>query len=270
MITIKKTLCPNGTVENSDASYSLAVPSGTTQAIIDSTVNVNTVNEGSVVSVKDIDVSITDGTSPVTPDSVVIVGNAVTITVPAGGTSLSTAKLMKTGQTISYRTGDDGFLQEGRATDFLTLAENNPFGDTFRFTDELGGQTFTNDIVIDWSTYDGATVLGWYKGAFPLENWNDAIDNSLILSVATFTSGWRIPNVYEAFSITNIVMNGVWNYAPFNNTTLTVCWTSSTVVSSTSSAYGSWSNGLNTARGKTNNSYSFRCRTFTVTGTTLS
>ena len=55
----------------------------------------------------------------------------VTVAAPAGAT------LMKTGQTTSYRTGDDGDLEAGRATDFFTLASNNPFGNTNRFTDEL-------------------------------------------------------------------------------------------------------------------------------------
>jgi hypothetical protein len=33
---------------------------------------------------------------------------------------------------------------------------------TFRFTDELGNQTFTNNIVIDWSTWDGGTDVNGY------------------------------------------------------------------------------------------------------------
>jgi len=83
--------------------------------------------------------------------------------VPPAATNRSTAKLMKTGQTTSYRTGDDGDLEAGRNTSFTVLAENNPFGNTNRFTDELGGSTYTNNIVIDWSTYDGSTVLGWRR-----------------------------------------------------------------------------------------------------------
>jgi len=62
--------------------------------------------------------------------------------------SRSTAKLMKTGQTISYATNDDGDLEAGRNTSFTVLAENNPFGNTNRFTSELGTQTYTNNIVL--------------------------------------------------------------------------------------------------------------------------
>jgi hypothetical protein len=180
------------------------------------------------------------------------------------------ATLMKTGQTTSYRTGDDGDLEAGRATSFTVLASNNPFGNTNRFTNELGGQTYTNNIVIDWSTYNGSNVLGWYKSDFStlvLETWNNAIDNSLSLNVSGYT-GWKIPNMIELISIINISNSNVFNYAPFNNTTLTVVWTSTTAPSSTSSALIRSGDTIIT-RGKTATSYSTRCRTFTVTGTTL-
>jgi hypothetical protein len=155
----------DATVENSDSSYSTTVASGGSLSIPDSDVNVNGTLQGTVVSVKDVDVNITDSSGTVTPDSVTIVGNTVTIDVPDSNPAPVGATLMKTGQTTSYRTGDDGDLEEGRATDFFTLATNNPFGNTNRFTDELGGSTYTNNIVIDWSTYDniGGTVLGYYS-----------------------------------------------------------------------------------------------------------
>jgi hypothetical protein len=113
--------------------------------------------------------------------------------------SLSTATLMKTGQTTSYRTGDDGDLQAGRDEDFFTLAENNPFGNTDRFTDELGTQTYAYDIVIDWSTFNGSTVLGYYRlrGTYTDISWNNAIDNSLLFTIGTYTTGWRLPNINE-------------------------------------------------------------------------
>jgi hypothetical protein len=179
------------------------------------------------------------------------------------------AKLMKTGQIISYQSLDDGNTQRGRLTNFTTLASNNPFGNTNRFTSELGTQTYTNNIVIDWSTYDNNTVLGWYKGAFPLETWSNAIINANTLTVSTFTN-WRIPNAGEAFSILNYGITSSWNYAPFSINTLSVVWTATTYPSSTSSAIVSWSDHRIDARGKTATSFSFRCRVFTVTGTTLS
>lgn len=78
-IIIKKTSCPDGTAVNSDASFTLPVPSGGTAPIPDSQINVNGVNEGDVVSVKAINVNLTDGTNLVTPDSVTLVGNDLNI-----------------------------------------------------------------------------------------------------------------------------------------------------------------------------------------------
>jgi hypothetical protein len=189
-------------------------------------------------------------------------------TAPASAAPVG-AKLMKTGQTTSYQSLDDGNTQRGRLTSFTALASNNPFGNTNRFTSELGTQTYTNNIIIDWSTYDGSTVLGWYKGGFPLETWSNAITNANSLTVGSF-SNWRIPNAQEAFSIINYGASTAWNYAPFSNTSLSVVWTSTTYNAGTGSAIVSWSDHRMDARGKTSTSFSMRCRVFTVTGTTLS
>ena len=77
--------CPVGQAINSDNSFTLSVPSGGTAPIPDSQINVNGVDQGDVVSVKTIDVNVTDGTDPVTPDSVSLVGNTLTVAVPSGG-----------------------------------------------------------------------------------------------------------------------------------------------------------------------------------------
>jgi hypothetical protein len=185
------------------------------------------------------------------------------------------ATLMKTGQTTSYRTGDDGDLEAGRATNFTTLATANPFGNTNRFTDELGGSTYTNNIVIDWSTYDGSTVLGLSRVAIATGNtWNQAVDNSLAFSVGTFTSGWRLPNIREIFNLTNYVNNAdnLLNYSPLNLASLgKVYWSSTTNLGVTTQAYVLSNVGLTSLQSKTSStSFTyFPVRTFTVTGTTL-
>ena len=138
-----------------------------------------------------------------------------------GGSTPVGATLMQTGQTTSYRTGDDADTRdEGRATDFFTLSTNNPFGNTNRFTDELGGSTYTNNIVIDWSTYDNVagTVLGYDKTIYT-GNWNTAIDSCLALSIGSFTTGWRLPNARELNNLNNYETAQPLNYAPFNFTT---------------------------------------------------
>ena len=199
-----------------------------------------------------------------------MIGDKYTKFNAAGGGGASVgATLMKTGQTTSYRTGDDGDLEAGRATSFLVLASNNPFGNTNRFTDELGGTTYTKNIVIDWSTYNGTNVLGYYRTVSGTNiTWNAAIDAALALSITGFTSGWRLPNKGEFENIFDYEQAYGFSYAPFSFPNLTV-WTSTTYKASTTAAYsatGSWINLL----GKSGaDARWIACRTFTVTGTTL-
>lgn len=194
--------------------------------------------------------------------------------IKAAKAALTTAKLMKTGQTTSYRTGDDGDLERGRNTSFTVLAENNVFGNTNRFTDELGTQTYTKNIVIDWSTYDGATVLGWRR----TDNggnitWNNAIDGALLVSIAPFTSGWRLPNFMEFLSIIRYESPSGIAYAPFSLNYIGYFWTSTTNIRNTLQAFTINQFDLLFSPQNKTSVTNFRyipCRTFTVTGTTLS
>jgi hypothetical protein len=186
------------------------------------------------------------------------------------------ATLMKTGQTTSYRTGDDGDLEAGRATSFTTLARINPFSNLNRFTSELGTQTYTNNIVIDWSTYNGSTVLGISRLAIATGNtWNQAVDNSLSYSVGSFTSGWRLINMKEIFNLLNYGNSeaNLLNYSPLNlSSTGRIYWSANTLSSATTSAYTFNNVGNTSTMVKTHspNMTYIRVRTFTVTGTTLS
>jgi hypothetical protein len=199
--------------------------------------------------------------------------NDIYIKAITSGVSRSTAKLMKTGQTTSYRTGDDGDIEAGRATNFTTLAENNPFGNTNRFTDELGGATYTNNIVIDWSTYDGSTVLGWYRISNGVDiTWTNALDNALLTSIGTFTTGWRLPNVQELFSLTNYSLVNILTYSPLNLTASSNAYWTGTNTSTTAlrifNTFGTVCNAIGKAT--TSGMRYIPCRVFTVTGTTLS
>jgi hypothetical protein len=179
------------------------------------------------------------------------------------------ATLMKTGQTTSYRTGDDGDIEAGRLVDFSTLASNNPFGDTRRFTDELGTQTYTKNIVIDWSTYDGSNVLGYYKVVNGADvTWNTAIDSALALSIVGFTTGWRLPNKREMENICNYQLTQLLNYSPFNLAGFTI-WISTTYLASTTLAYTMANSWVNLSSKSGLGGRWIGCRTFTVTGTTL-
>ena len=236
----------------------------------DTTLEINGTPESTFIAGSTIDVQLTDGVSTVTPTSIGVLGNTVTVEVPSG-TSRTTAKLMKTGQTTSYRTGDDGDIEAGRDVSFTVLAENNPFGNTNRFTDELGTQTYTNNIIIDWSTYDGSTVLGIYRVTSGTLSWDDAIDQALSFSISSFTSGWRLPNIKEISNFSNIELSQSLNYSPINIGNVSL-WSSSTFKFSTTQAWTfNGSNGSMPAVTKTSTSTNRRVqvRTFTVTGTIL-
>lgn len=242
-------------------------------------IEVNSVNEGSIPSEQTLDIQLTDGTNPVVPDDINLTGDTLILTLPASAPAISTATLMKTGQTTSYRTGDDGDLEAGRGASFLVLGENNPFGNTNRFTDELGGQTYTNNIVIDWSTYNGSTVLGWDRrrnggGANVDVQWNAAIDAALTHSVGGFSSGWRLPNRKEADSLTDNSISSWATYSPMNIPNENgYYWTGTTNNASTTQAFAMTRNS--TAIENVSKTAAFQprwiaCRVFTVTGTTLS
>jgi hypothetical protein len=205
------------------------------------------------------------------------------------------ATLMKTGQTVSYRTGDDGDIEAGREVDFFTLSANNPFGNNKRFTGITGGYqiggvnynkdggtttaalAFPHDIVIDWSTTksDGTKVLGWSRLYNGNNNWNNNIDNALVYTISTYTTGWRLPNIIELTSIVSYssVPSLSLNYEPFN---LSISgYYDSRTSYRVAAAAASTRYVLNNLTGqfdlnnKANNAASIRCRLFSITGTTL-
>jgi hypothetical protein len=169
---------------------------------------------------------------------------------------------IKTGQTISYRTGDDGDIEQGSLQSFVVLAAQNPFGNSNRFTDTLGGQTYSNGIIVDWSRR-----LMWYNPN-STGNWNTAIDASVASSQGGFTD-WHIPNVQQAQSIVNYGNSGgVVNYTPFN-WSFTSFWTSTTSPDTTTNAFRTLTTGATTAGGitqsgkTTTNSFVY-CRIFSL------
>ena len=179
------------------------------------------------------------------------------------------ATILKTGQTVSYATGDDGDLEAGRATDFFTLASNNPFATTDRFTDELGGTSYTNKIIIDWSTYDGSTVLG-YTDLSIIDTWDNVLSYCNSLTVGSYTSDWRLANIRELYNISNF---GVWphTYTPINifngGGTISMTWVSTSAPYSPTSYAGAYNwNYCNLFwRSKTSTHYGMPVRTFTGT-----
>ena len=237
----------------------------------DTTIEVNGTIEGTVTAGSTVDIQLSDSGGVVTPTSVTQVGNDLQIVLPDAPVAVtrSTATLMKTGQTTSYRTGDDGDLEAGRATDFLTLDSAPLHNDgtatlnatTARFTDTLGGQTYTNDWVLDWSTWNGSTLLGIYRTSLGSLTWNNAIDNSL--GTHSGYSGCRLPNVKEILNFARYESGAnIFNYSPLN--IAGNAWCSTTTTNNSANALGIISTGSITAPAKTSNVNTYTVRTFSL------
>jgi hypothetical protein len=167
----------------------------------------------------------------------------------------------RSGQLTSFRTGDDGDLEMGIGASFSTLSDNNIFGNTSRFTSELGNQTYTNNFVLDHST-----GLMWYIALTTATQWNGAIDGALASTQGTFTD-WILPNINQLVSICNFstVTNALLNYSPFNiavTTSTDRIWTSTTLPNSTASAYTLQSNSTFAGSGKSTSQSYIICRKF--------
>lgn len=225
---------PDATYQNSDGSFIQTIPSGDTFTSDDIDITLNSGVFLTIPSNNNQDIELVDqDDNPITPDS--IVGNKITVT--AGGACTS-YQAIKTGQTTSYYPGnnDDGGLQYGRGVDFVTLDPDNlnPAGGSERFTDELMGQAFTNNIFIDWQQRDDKNqlVLGYTfanlqgLGGQQLAAW-------LSGQPYTFHSfgNWYVANKKQGQMLVNDGATQLFNYAPINNGVVngaTVQYTSTT------------------------------------------
>jgi hypothetical protein len=149
----------DSSVENSDASYSVDVLAEGSLVLPDSQINVNSVDSGDVVSVKTIDVNITDGVDPVTPTSVGLVGNTLTIEVPSGAPPSTGTYLVR------FFDIDGTILKEERrnAGQDATAPANPNYDPTYLVFAEWN-QPFTNvqndiDVGAIYDTIDGKTYL---------------------------------------------------------------------------------------------------------------
>ena len=273
--------CDNVTITVNGETYSTVASGGSDDipVVNSAATQIGTVTPGGDVTIPDLNITVNGsayGSTPATVDFDVDVVDSSRAPIGSlnafgewevAGAAIGAAEL-KTGQTISYLTGDDGDLEAGRAVSFSVLNGNNPFGNTNRFTDELGGQTYTNAIVIDWTSYDGSTVLGWYIGDGATRNWANYISWANTLTVGTFLTGWRACNFNELNLIWDKGTTSSFNYSPFNISGR-LYWSSTTVRNSTVSAHVVQQNGLANIASKTALYYCFAVRNFTVTGTIL-
>ena len=181
---------------------------------------------------------------------------------------------LQSGQTTSYATNDDGDSQRGREVDYSTLPYNNGFGNTNRFTDELGGQTFTNNIIIDWSTWDGATDVNGYILSSNSDSNSGTNDWATWMSGQPYTTGgfgdWYVVNAAEISTLINYNdLSGLNDY-PFYSSTNHRLYTSTTSPSNTANAIYKQRNTFDLAQvSKTSNNYSMWVRTFNWDGASL-
>jgi len=124
--------------------------------------------------------------------------------------------LPKTGQTTSYRDGDDGDFEKG-------YPKAPP-----RFKDNGDGTVTDNATGLMW-VKDPSQLGGvWGTPGNPSDmDWFDAIDNSEALDYAGH-SDWRLPNIVELGSIVNWSQTNPATYPTYFPNTQNLYWSSTT------------------------------------------
>ena len=88
-----------------------------------------------------------------------------------------------------------------------------------------------------WYTIDHATGLMWqYRTDPERKNWRDALKSVETLELGGFTD-WRMPNIFELFSILDVSTQQPAVNKEFFNVLATVYWSSTTCIFDTSRAY---------------------------------
>jgi hypothetical protein len=128
------------------------------------------------------------------------------------------APVAKTGQTTSYRTGDDGDYEKG-------VASPNP-----RFMDNEDGTVIDNLTGLMWAKDTNLDVPD-----FQMSSWDYAIDYANNLSLGSNGCGasytdWRLPNVRELQSLIDFSNSdpALPTSHPFTNVQLGFYWSSTT------------------------------------------
>ena len=199
MITIKKTNCPNGTVENSDSSYTSTVASGGTLVL------------------PDVDNVDSDGATVPTPSGVPFVCTPQT---PCDPQLYQAAKVMQTGQVTSHTPNDD--ITRGRNVDFFTLDYVNEWGHSFRFCGVTGGYTdgasyfdvsgvattkalaFPDSVLLDFSSRNIDEILTYYYG--DVTTVRNYVVACALHEFSTFAglTGWYLWNMKEMENLLSV------------------------------------------------------------------
>lgn len=171
---------------------------------------------------------------------------------------------LRSGQTTSYETGDDGERQNGRSASFLQLNCNNWFGNTNRFTATDGTQTLIDSLMLDWQT-----GLMWIVTPFgTYASWDLAIQAAEATSYAGYTD-FYVPNINELESLRNLSVSDTMSYSPLGvmSTPYANIWSSSTNPNATTEAYriNPVNGNVNGLAKSTGSVYVLFCRKFTRT-----
>jgi hypothetical protein len=239
---------PDGVVTITDTTpttlHTVNVKSNGTasQSIADSVVNVNAVKLADVKATDTLNITVVDSL-----DASVSVtlsgGNKIIVDdLPCAGSStpFDGAKILRTDQTTSYFTGDDGDVQRGRGDSWLALTYNNLFGHKRRFSGITGGYhngsgyvdidgvattealAFPDGWAIDWMTFDRDNDSYAMYQITPRASSTNYTD--LLLEQPVTIGGYadvRYCNIQELIQISRMgVMLGtaILNYEPFNYT----------------------------------------------------
>jgi hypothetical protein len=278
-VTNQTLIAPDGQVqikiENDGTLSNEFVASGAVHQYIvtNNAITVNNANGFSIHATEPLDIRLhNQNGNDITPSSVTYNGNQHYVTavintasfVPVGQT------LLKTGQTTSYATGDDGATQRGRGINFTQLWRDNPFGNNNRFTNKTGGQVYTNSVALDWSTYDGTTVLAYYFGDATTRPWATQLTQYTNSNIDGLR-GWNLFNMNEAVNIMNFSFPSgfVYNYAPFNLTRRYMFVSTNQTGTNAISTDTAGPNPFTTAQ-KVSSLWGIWVRVCTVNGTTIS
>lgn len=285
--TLNKTI-QDATIKNTDNSVSIDLKAEEVKTAPDITVFlVNSLgtllSETIVPSLKDIEaeapnINFTDSNGAVSsvPAGVDIVAT------PAGTPTSASAKVMQTGQTSTYSSDEIGYVTKGRLVNFFTVNFITPFGNSNRFTstNHAAQTTYTNEIVLDWSTFDEPTqtVLGYdrrlvHSGATYDFTHSAGITLAKNHSRGTYTSGWRMWNRNEFNNIVNLEYSNGFA-PPFDNASggqieTQNMWLINTLKISTSQAWFTAYYGNIDYGAKSGNRRVIAVRDFTVSGTTI-
>ncbi|OGW37758.1 MAG: hypothetical protein A2Y97_09030 [Nitrospirae bacterium RBG_13_39_12] len=148
--------------------------------------------------------------------------NAYYIVPVRTGTSGNPYELQMTGQTASYASGDDGYIQAGNDWP-------NP-----RFTNNGDGTVTDNLTGLIWLKDGGCIKKSWSYAISAIADFNINPGKYICIEYTANYSDWRLPNIKELESLINYESS---NSATFANVNPSYYWSSTTYNRNTASAW---------------------------------